>query len=62
MFDDKRMTLFLRTCFPIAIVLVCLLMGIGYATVNNVSLDIKGVLAAETQKGVFITDIQYKSS
>jgi len=39
-----------------------LLMGIGYASVSSVTLDIEGNLVANVQDGVFITEVNYVSN
>ena len=41
--------------FPI--LLAILLMGIGYASINSITGEIKGTVIAEVQSGVFITNI-----
>lgn len=39
-----------------------ILMGIGYAAVNSVTLDIGGEITAQLQSGIFITDARYLSN
>ena len=39
-----------------------ILMGIGYAAVNSVTLDIGGEISAQLQSGIFITDARYLSN
>ena len=34
-------------------------MGIGYATINSITGEIKGEVIATVQSGVFITNVEY---
>lgn len=36
--------------------------GIGYASINSVTLDLKGTAIAKAQEGIFITEVNYISS
>ena len=36
-----------------------LFMGIGYATINSITGEIKGEVIATVQSGVFITNVEY---
>ena len=38
-----------------------LFMSIGYAAINAITIDITGVIEAEVQEGVFITNVEYVS-
>lgn len=38
--------------------LATLFMGIGYASINSITLDIKGTAIVKEQDGVFITDVK----
>ena len=58
----KRISPALKSIYPILILIVCFIMGIGYATLNTVSLQITGQGVALLQKGVFITDVSYSTS
>lgn len=42
---------------PLFLLLATLFMGIGYASINSISLEIKGAVAATFQDGVFIYDV-----
>ena len=41
------------------IIIATLFMGIGYASVNSISLDINGTLVAKEQDGVYIKSVKY---
>ena len=45
--------------FPILILVSVIFMGIGYASINSISIDIVGEITAKSPNGVFITDIKY---
>lgn len=47
--------------FPFLIFIITMLMGIGYATVTSVSLDVKGTAVLKEQNGISITDVKYQS-
>lgn len=44
------------------ILFATLLIGIGYATVNSILLDITGSAKANVQDGIFITEVKYNSN
>lgn len=46
----------------IMIVISCLLMSIGYASINSISFDVDGNLVVQAQDGVFITEVNYVSN
>ena len=48
-----------KILIPLFIIIATILMGIGYAAVNSVSLDIIGEANAEIQSGIYITDARY---
>lgn len=50
-----------KRIFPFLLFLSTLFIGIGYASVNSVILDISGSLSAKSQDGIFITEVNYKS-
>lgn len=54
-------SVFINQKFTILIVMASLFMGIGYAAVNSVIIDIKGTVVAKAQDGVYITDVYYDS-
>ena len=58
----KRISPALKSIYPILILIVCFIMGIGYATLNTVSLQITGQGVALLQEGVFITEVNYSTS
>lgn len=45
--------------YILIIFIITLLMSVGYASINSVSLDIKGNSFAKSQEGIFITDVIY---
>ncbi len=44
--------------FPIFLLIATLFMGIGYASINNITLDISGNVMVKAQEGVYITDVE----
>lgn len=48
--------------YPLIILIATLFMGLGYASINNISLNINGKMYAEAQQGIFITDVSYNSN
>lgn len=48
-----------KKIFPILLIIMTLLMGVGYASVNSIILDIKGKVSSLNQDNVYITDIKY---
>ena len=56
---NKKRKIFQNKLFPVLIFFVTLFMGIGYATVNSISMDIIGSAEAKDQGGVYITDVTY---
>jgi amino acid transporter len=51
-----------KKIYPIIILIATLLMGIGYASINSVILGISGTAQANTQDGIYITSVNYKSN
>jgi len=60
--EKKKNIGVLNKIFPLMIVMSTLFMGIGYAALNSITLDISGNATAQNQNGVYITDIEYKNS
>jgi len=58
----KRTPKYINKLFPVLILIISVIMGIGYATVSSISMDISGVVTAKKQEGVFITNISYDSN
>lgn len=48
--------------FSILLVVATLFMGVGYASINAISLDIIGEMTAYAQDGIFITEVSYLES
>ena len=48
--------------FPLLITLLILLMSVGYALINSVTLDVKGESIAKSNAGVYISEISYSSN
>ncbi len=44
--------------FLLLILIATLFMSIGYASINNITMDINGTVSAKAQEGVFITDVE----
>ena len=61
MLTNKKRFLSLRLLIPITLVIISFVLCIGYATVSDTLLNVGGNAVAMMQKGVFITDIQYKT-
>ena len=57
----KKMRIRNNTLLLIMILISTLIMGIGYASVNSITGEITGTVIAESQTGVFITDVIYAS-
>lgn len=47
---------------PLLLLLATLFMGIGYASINSLSLEISGTLTTEKQEGIFISSVEYSDS
>lgn len=47
--------------YPAFFVIATVFMGIGYAAINSISMNIVGDVNAKSQNNVFITDVVYKS-
>ncbi len=45
--------------FPILLFIATIFMGIGYAALTSISLNITGMISTQSQKGVYITDVSY---
>ena len=61
MIQAKKRAKFRTFIFPLLLFLGTIMMGVGYAAIGNVDLDITGSLEAKLQPGVFITDVSYYS-
>ena len=48
--------------FSILVFIATLLMGVGYASISSITLDLNGKLVANVQKKVFITDVVFNKS
>ena len=51
-----------KLIYPLVIVILTLLMGVGFASVNSIILGIEGTAQANLQDGIYITDVNYVSS
>ena len=58
--DDvkNKLYLFLSILFCVA----TLFMGVGYASINSISLNVNGKMTAQVQDGIFITTVEYLNS
>ena len=56
---NKGLFIFQNKLFNLLIIIATVLMGIGYASVNSVTLDISGKLTAKEQDGVYIKSVKY---
>ena len=45
--------------FSILFCIATLFMGVGYASINSVSLNVSGEMTAQVQDGIFITEVNY---
>ena len=61
MIQARRRAKFRTFIFPLLLFVGALIMGVGYAAIGNVELDITGDLQANLQPGIFITDVSYYS-
>jgi len=57
----KRVPPYANKLFPILILVATLFMGIGYASINSISLNINGEVIAKAQDGIYITEVNYVS-
>lgn len=48
--------------FPLLLLIATLFMGIGYATINSISLEINGLVTANEPKDLFISEIEFSKS
>ena len=48
--------------FSILLCIATLFMGVGYASINSISLNVSGKLTAQVQNGIFITQVNYVES
>lgn len=56
---DKRLLLLQKRIFPILIICVCFVMGIGYATVNDILLNVQGEAVAKIDDNISIISVDY---
>lgn len=61
MSKNKNITFKINSIFPFLILLSTIFMGIGYASINSITSEIKATVIAKKQEGVFITDVIYNS-
>ena len=61
--NSKKKILTLKNRVYILLLFVSILfLGLGYASINNISLNISGLVSANPQEGLFITDVSYLQS
>ena len=48
--------------FSILLCIATLFMGVGYASINSISLNVSGEVIAQAQNGIFITQVNYVES
>ena len=48
--------------FSILFCVATLFMGVGYASINSISLNVNGEMTAQVQEGIFITEVNYVDS
>jgi len=58
----KRVPPYTNKLFPMLILLSVIFMGIGYASINSISLNINGEVLAKAQDGIYITEVNYVSN
>ncbi len=58
---EKKKFILKNRFFALLFVAVTLFMGIGYASVNSVMLDINGTVIAKEQEGIYIKNVEYLS-
>ena len=46
-----------KKIFSIVLIIATLFMGVGYASINSVSLNVSGEMIAQAQEGIFIADV-----
>ena len=57
----KRIPFSTNKLFPILILVATIFMGVGYASINSIILNINGEVVAKAQDGIYITEIEYVS-
>ena len=50
-----------RRLLLLIIIIGTMFIGVGYASINSITGEITGIVLAEVQSGVFITDVEYVS-
>ena len=50
-----------RSLLILLIIIGTIFIGVGYASINSITGEITGIVLAEVQSGVFITDVEYVS-
>ncbi len=55
----KRIPPSTNKLFPIMILIATIFMGVGYASINSILLNINGEVIAKAQDGIFITEVEY---
>ena len=58
---DRKAKRKLQDYIPVFLLIATLFMSIGYASINNITLDISGTVSAKAQTGIFITDVKLLS-
>ncbi len=57
----KRIPFSTNKLFPILILVATIFMGVGYASINSIILNINGEVVAKAQDGIYITEVEYVS-
>lgn len=60
--EKKKLPNSYNKIFPFLLLIATMFMGIGYAAVNSITADITGIIAANTQEGIFITDVSQSTN
>lgn len=58
----KKRKINLKKIYPVILLIMSTLMGIGYASVNSITLEINGDAIAKSNEGIFITETKYLSN
>ena len=58
---QKRIPPSVKSIYPILMLITCLLMSVGYATMNGLTMKIEGLSQALEQKGIIITEANFKN-
>lgn len=60
--NKKRIPPYVRSIYSILMLIACIFMSVGYASMNTINMQIVGSGLALEQKGMIITEVKYKEN